>query len=466
VPIFRPRTRIEILREMVARVIARSKLVGVTRNSVVFHLLAAASNEDAEQYLQMVRLRNLFSIDLATGSDLDDRAKEIVPAVITRRNALYATTQEVFSRPGTTGTVAIPVGTQIAAQDANGLIRFRTTIAGSIPNLSSTSAPIDVIAIEAGTRGNVAAGTIVKQVTKLAGVTGITNPAKASNGFDRESDESFRARLKAFIQSISRGTPRALEGFARQVILTDGRRVIYARVVEPAIPTGTVRLFIDDGTGSVETYDSQFISSPDTIVAAALGGERNLYTTERPIRDDGSFVLKINSVAQTRGVDYELNSSIGQVELNDGVFPTGLTAGDVVTANYRFYTGLIKETQRVIDGDSSNYLYYPGVRAGGIQVIVQAATAVYQSVEAAIAVLSDYDVATVQDGIRSVIQDYINTLDIGGAVIASEIVERAMGVGGVYNFKLTNLSGTSPPDDQVILDTQVARIISGSITLT
>lgn len=79
-PVFQPRNRIQILREMVARVVARSKLAGLTRNSVVFHVLAGAANEDAEQYVQLARLRNVFAIDKATGSDLDERAKEVLPS--------------------------------------------------------------------------------------------------------------------------------------------------------------------------------------------------------------------------------------------------------------------------------------------------------------------------------------------------------------------------------------------------
>ena len=73
-PVFQPRNRVQILREMVARVVARSRLVGVTRNSTVFHVMAGSAEEDAEQYFEMSRLRAVFSIDKATGSDLDERA--------------------------------------------------------------------------------------------------------------------------------------------------------------------------------------------------------------------------------------------------------------------------------------------------------------------------------------------------------------------------------------------------------
>jgi uncharacterized phage protein gp47/JayE len=451
---------------MVARTVARSSLVGLTRNSVVFHILAAAANEDAEQYFQIARLRELFSIDSATGSDLDARAAEIQPEFVTRRAALSASGTVVFSRPGTTGTVAIPSGTIVAASDAQGQIKFRTTAASSIDAGFSSSAVVNVVAVEAGIRGNVSAGAINQFVSRIAGVTTVTNAAAYSNGRDRESDGNFRARLKAFIQAISRGTPTALEGFAKNVILADGRRVLFAHLVEPTIPDGTVELFIDDGTGSIEEFSSAFVGSPETVLASALGGEVEVFTSEKPVRDDGSLIVRRNAVALTRDTDFFFNAASGQVRFSDTIFPTGLTAGDAITVEYRFYTGLIEETQRVIDGDPATPLTRPGVRPAGVIVFVKAPSVVFQSVTAQITVTSDFDPTAVALEVTSAIQDYINSLDIGEDVIVSEIIERAMAVEGMFDFTITALTGSSPPTNQVLLDNQVARIVSASISLT
>lgn len=469
-PLFQPRNRIQILREMVARVIARSKLAGLFRNSVVFHLLAAAANEDTEQYVQMARLKTLFSIDQARGSDLDARAAEIVPGIIKRRKAIYATTTILVGRPGIVGTIPIPVGSQFAGSDAQGQIRFRTLGSGSIPNGSNTSAAIPVVATLAGTRANLVAGAINQIVTRIPGVTTVTNPADIKTGFDRESDESFRARLKAFVQAISRATPRALEGFARNVQLANGQRVLFATVSETILPSGLVSLYIDDGTGAVETYDSSFLLSPDTFLPSATGGEMDLFTTSRPIRDDGSYVLEIDTgsgfVAQVRGTDYELNPALGQAELSSASWPTGLPTSAVARANYRFYTGLIQEVQRVIDGDPTDPLRTPGVRAAGIQVRVLPPQTVFQSIVGQISVSEGFDPTTVATNVKSALQGYINGLGIGDDVIAAEVIQRAMDVDGMFNFKLTSLTGSSPAADQVILANQVARITSGSISLT
>lgn len=468
-PIFQPRNRVQIIRDMVARVVGRSELDGLEPNGAVYHVLAAAASEDAEQYFQLARLRKLFSLDKATGSDLDARAKEIVPGIVSRIAALSASGDVTFSRQTTVGSVTVPAGTIVAAEDASGLIKFRTTTGVNILAGNLTSAPVAVVAIDRGVRGNVAAATIVRFVSRVAGVTGVTNASAFANGRDRESDDDFKARIKAFVQAMSRGTKTALESFAKNVILVDGRRVLFAKVKETAFATGVVRLYIDDGTGSIEEYDSSYIGAWDTFVVSAAGGETNVYTTEKPIRDDGGFALEIDSgsgfVAQVRGTDYELNPALGQVELSDTSWPTGLPAAAVVRAEYRFYTGLIKETQRVVDGDESDPLRFPGVRAAGVQVLVVPPQAVPQTLIGTIAVLDGYDIDNTQTQVATVIQGYINSLNIGDDVIVSEIIERAMGVSGMHNFRILSLSGGTP-EDQVILDNQVARIASASITLT
>jgi uncharacterized phage protein gp47/JayE len=464
-PVFTARNRVDILREMAARVVARSGLIGLTRNGVVFHVLAAAADEDADAYYQMARLRDVFSVDKATGSDLDARAAEVLPGTIRRRAALFASGNVIFSRPGIVGAITIPSGTVVAARDSQGQIKYRTTAVSTIAAGATTSAVVPVVALEAGLRANVDATQINQMVSRVAGVTGVSNSSKFFNGQDRESDPQFRARVKNFVQSLSRGTPTAIMGWARNVILTTGQRVLFARLSEPVIPNGQVSLFIDDGTGTAESFDSTYVLGTDLLLTA-VGGEKEAFTTKKPIRDDGSFVLYRNLVALVRGADYYLNPANGQVVFDSTVFPIGLTVGDSITAHYRYYTGLIYEVQRVVDGDPLVPLTYPGVRPAGIVVFVVAATALSQTIDAQISVSSGYDVTTVSTAVKSAIQDYINGLDISGDVIVAKIVERAMSVDGMINFTLTDLSGSSPPADQIVLENQVARITSASITLT
>jgi len=445
---------------MIARVIARSTLVGLLRNSVVFHTLAAAADEDAEQYFQLVNLRAVFSIDKATGSDLDERALEIQPGTIKRRKSLFASGDVTLFRQGTVGNLNIPAGTIVAAEDEGGQVKYRTTVAATILAGFDQVIGIGVVALEAGSRGNAAAGTINQIVSRTPGLTAVSNPASFDNGQDREGDDRFRARLKLYVQGLSRGTPVAIRSFALNVQLTDGRRVLFASVFEPILPTGSYDVFIDDGAGNVDEFSNAFIGPVDTLISPAIGGEINVFTSARPIRDDGSFVAFKNAVAMVRGVDYVMNSANGQLEL-----VAALVTGDIITANYRFYTGLIQETQRVVDGDRATLVTHPGVRAAGTRAVVKPANVVFQTLAASISAASDFDVSSVIEQVTAAIQGYINNLDIGESVIVAEITERAMAVDGMFNFQITDLSGTFPAVDQFILPNQVARIVSANLTI-
>jgi uncharacterized phage protein gp47/JayE len=452
---------------MIARVIARSRLVGLVRNSVVFHILAAAADEDAEQYYQMANLRLIFSIDTATGSDLDERAREIKPSTISRHTSLFASTELTFGRTGTVGTVNIPAGSIVAASDALGQVKFRTTVAAQITDGNSIEPGVTCVALEAGARGNVDDNTINQFVSRIPGVTTVTNPSEVSNGRDRESDSQFRARLKQHVQSLSRGTIPAVESFSSNVQLVDGRRVLFSKVVEPVLPTGSYEIYIDDGTGTSSEHEETFWTTDDVLINPAIGGELNLFTTLKPIRDDNTtypFKLWINGILQTRGTDYELNAATGQVEFPNTT-PPKIAAGDNVTARYQNYVGLIQETQKVIDGVVGGTLSYPGVRAGGVQAIVKPARVAWQELSASASVLEDYDPEQVIDDVEAAVLEYINGLDIGAHVIVAEIIERAMAVDGMFNFQISNLSGTFPAVDQIILPYQVARIVSANLSI-
>lgn len=446
---------------MAARVVARSRLVGLTEDSVVLHTLAAAADEDAEQYFQLANLRTLFSIDSATGSDLDERAAEIQPATIQRRGALFASSASYqFTRDGIVGTTVINAGAVVYAEDSEGPVRYRTTAPITVlPGNSTASGPI--VAMVAGARGNAAVGSIVKLGTRVPGIISGRNPADLTNGRDRESDEQFRARLKLYVQSLSRGTPTAVRSFSLGVALPDGRRVLFCRVVEPVPATGRYTVFIDDGTGFAEEFNSDFLAADDTLLNPAAGGETDVFTSRRPVRDDGSFVFKVNATPLVRGTDYQLNTASGQVELLAPLSP-----GDIAAARYRYYTGLVQECQRVIDGDPADPVGHPGVRAAGTLALVRPASPVFQELSAVLDVASDFDFDTVLAEVEAALSGYVNNLDVGEPVIVAKLVELAMQVQGALNFQITALSGSFPPVDQVVGAGQVARILSAAVVVT
>ena len=144
-----------------------------------------------------------------------------------------------------------------------------------------------------------------------------------------------------------------------------------------------------------------------------------------------------------------------------GAFPTGLTAADVIEADYTNYTGLIAEAQKIIDGDAGDRSNYPGYRAAGVLVRVLPPTIRYQTATVNITVLAGFSQVAVAAELTNAISSYINGLGIGDDVILNEMRERCMAVPGMYD-----LSFSAPTGNQVVLDYQLARILDAAITIS
>lgn len=262
----------QILTQMIAKVVTRTDLSDIADSATVKHILAAAASEDDEQYYQMQLLRDLFSIDTATGDDLDERAAEIQPGDLTRIAAVKASGNVVFTRPGTTGTTTIAIGTKVKTADGQ---VFTTTIVGTITAASPQqiaghgvgrdSNLVSVVADVAGTDGNVTLNTIIKFVQLPTGVNEVTNPAACTNGLDEETDAAFRTRLRNYIAALARSTVNAIETYVLGAQdESTGATILYSKAIEDEVNRGNVTLYIDDGTGSAVSSDT----STGTTVAA------------------------------------------------------------------------------------------------------------------------------------------------------------------------------------------------------
>lgn len=464
-PVFRPKRFEQILPQMIAKVVTRTDLSDVSDSSVVKHILAAAARQDDEQYYQMSLLLQIFSIDTATGEDLDERAKEIQPGDLERYPATKASGNLQFSRAGTSGTVSLPAG--IRCKTAGGVF-FVTTAAGSIPDGSSTSGLIPAIAEEPGADGNVTSGTIVKFATKPAGVDAVTNPSPFVYGADEETDDAFRSRIKDYIASLPRSTVQALEsGVLGAQDPNTGATILFSKAVEDPVNRGYVTMYVDDGTGSAESTEA--VSGEKVTEGlgggggdGAIGGEEVLSLDYGALKDTVSPVL----ASSTRGVlsggyhydssfDYWINPASGQIN-----FAPALSTGEEIDADYTRYTGLLALAQKIIDGDPDDRVNYPGIRAAGVLVQAKTPQVLIQNITVSVTISEGYDDGAVEDEVSEVIKEYVNALGISGDMLIATLYRRIMGVAGVYNCLIS-----SPASDVILLDDQMARTTDGNITV-
>ncbi len=376
----------------------------------------------------------------------------------------------VCYRDTSVGTVVIPAGTRVATASGQ---NFTTTAAGSITptspiqipghNIGEDSGLIPAVADVAGAAGNVEANTIVRFIAKPVGVSGVTNPARFAFGADEESDDSFRSRLKLYVATLARSTPQAQENAVLGAEEpTTGASILFAKAVEDYVNLGNTTLYIDDGTGNAET--SVVITGENVTEGlagpppdSAAGGETTLYLDNKPVNASALFTLS-SSIAGVlaEGVDYTYNPASGQID-----FTNPLTTGEVITATtYTTYTGLIREAQKIIDGDPADPVNYPGYRAAGTLTIVKTPQVLIQTVDCSLVILEGFDDDEVKENVKNVIIEHINALGISGDVVRNDLIRKIMSVAGVYDVTMI-----TPAANVILLDDQLARTTDANVTV-
>lgn len=450
---FQPKTFTDYLTRMAQRVVARTELTDLEIGGVVHTILVAAAREMDEISWQMANLQALWDLDTATGDDLDARAQDLNPEKLTRTLATKASNVVEFTRSTTAGTITIPVGTAVRVPNGP---EYVTTAVGLIGAGATTSPLIPVLAVEPGTAGNVDPNTIT-QLDAVTGVEGVTNPvATTTPGQDRETDAQFRARIKGYLRSLSRGTPDALKFAVLDTFLEDFGRVVSAEVFELPEPNlGQTIIYVDNGAGTIAIPNS---TMAELVVGTAVGGEDILFLDNVPVIPGTPAVIRKNGVALVQGVDFTFNEPRGQISL-----AVPLVGGDTIDADYSWYGGLIQEAQRIVDGARNMRLVYPGYRAAGTKVSVLPPTVLQQTIEASLTIEDGFVGQTleVQAAVRAALNRYVNGLGINGDVILSELVYHAQSVPGVLDVVFTN-----PTSNIIIGSGQLARVVDGNIDFT
>jgi uncharacterized phage protein gp47/JayE len=453
----------EILTGMVGKVVTNTPLSDVSNSSALMSILAAAARSDSKIAFEALKVLQLFSIDTCTGDDLERRAAEIFPAstggAIERLAASKATGTIIFTRTQTGVAIEVASGTQV--QTADGQV-FATTELGTIAATDEASVPVKILALEPGSTGNVQPGSITQFANKPQGVNSVRNDDPTLFGEDRESDDSFRERIRLWIQSLDHCTVGAVE--AAVLGAKDPATGIvcrFAQVVEPVNNPGFATCYIDDGTGTADTLGSRVRVENENITdypgnsgTAAEGGEANLYLRNKPIYDVDFEITSTTRGALARGPQpvgqYMLNPSNGQV-----AFDPPLVTGERVFVNYWYHTGLIAECQKIIDGDPEDRISYPGYRAAGCNVQIKAPTPRTIDVTATLVLEDGYEPAVVRVQATDAVSSYINTLGIGRDVIFNEVVAAIMEVPGVID--INPLEVNSSIVNIIVTDGYIAR---------
>ena len=420
--------------------IARAGISDVSNSSVAKTLSAALGQCLDEISYNCQNLQSVFSIDTAAGTDLDRRALDIIPGPLSRIPSQPASAALILTGASSGGAVTIPAGTQVS--DAAGNV-FATQEAATIPAGQTTIAGVAATAVLPGSQGNVGAGALTVFTSRPLGISSVTNPASATGGADAESDASFRQRIREYVAGIARGTVSALESavLGAQDPIT-GDTILYAQVQEDPTTPGLSYLYIADAAGTDEAQPTAVTGEVATSgrlgppPGSAQGGETQLALANRPVSSEAPFTVSSSTRgALQAGSQYTLNTSAGVL-----TFSPPLAQGEVITASYSYFTGVLALAQKIVDGDPTNRTAYPGIRAAGTQVIVAAPQILPEPISATLTIDPAYQTAQVQSAVTAAINSLMQGLPIGGNLILAELIASVMAVPGVVNVAFSQPS--------------------------
>lgn len=464
----------QIMQRLSRALVARSDLTDLTESSAARHLLSAFAQELDDVYFQMMQLKASQSVSTATGQDLIDLGRLLPPGTLTLGNAQSARGYVVFSRAADSATtVTIPAQTMLTRTDGQTCVTLTEAVitpgaAVQITGhtLGMDSLPVIAVASTPGAQGNAQAGAYTRFAGKApAGVSSVQSVSTFVGGQDQEAPEVFRQRLSDYIANLPRATPSALTAAVIGLPHPDSPswQIRYAYLYELPETPGQAILYVDDGTGHI----AQTAQASETLTRITatnetemVGGEQYLRLAHAPVDDTKAITITAQpagGAAQVLvlGQDVQLSSASGQL-----YFTNPRTAGETLTATYTYFTGLIAEAQRVIDGDADDPVNYPGYRAAGVSITVRAPQVLSVVVEATILTTALADRTAALAACRSAIEDYVNSTTVGQDVIVQEISAACMAVDEVYDVNIS-----TPTANLVSQGDQLLRIVDSNIIL-
>ena len=182
-------------------------------------------------------------------------------------------TDVILSTNGSDRNVAAGATGFVPATVATVQVNYRTTVAATLLDGDITSGLIDTESELAGVQSLVGANTISRWQSDPFTSATINNPFASVRGRNRESDDTYRQRIRDFVQSLSRATALAIETLvAGQTDPFSNRQVVFAQVVEPIAPGESI-LYVTDGSTTF-AIDFQVFSGRDVLISDADAGDK------------------------------------------------------------------------------------------------------------------------------------------------------------------------------------------------
>ena len=161
-----------------------------------------------------------------------------------RKAATYATGEITITGNANT---EIPAGSSFSTASVNGepAVEFVTT--EDVVIGASGTVTVEIQAVEAGTVGNVPAGTIILKANQISGITDVTNADETSGGTEEESIEDLQKRIMEYDAMQGNSFVGSESDYKRWVLEVAGTGS--AVIVPPADDSGLITIILTDANG-------------------------------------------------------------------------------------------------------------------------------------------------------------------------------------------------------------------------
>lgn len=287
----------------------------------------------------------------------------------------HGTDESVILSQFGTRTVLAGTEVQVPENDFSDKILFELNQSVELLDGENQIDNVLVTALEAGAF-RVPANSIVSFPNEPFPDAIVSNPLPFVNGRDRETDQQLRDRIRNTIQSLSRGTSRAVQNGIVGLIDPDtNQSVISASIVPPVVlADGPTKVFIDNGRGLEPTLAPVGLES---IVSQATGGESFFQLKNFPVaksnlvsQNVAPFILSGNETLNIKvGTDEETFSFVS----SDFRLPGAAKATEIAEAiNNR---SVLLEARTITDSDGQKVIINPRQRENETLSIDETSTA-------------------------------------------------------------------------------------------
>ena len=447
---YTPRSSREILRDLLARMVARTDLNDINEGSVLFGLMSTVAEQIAETDVRLAQIREQFTLEGSSGTDLDDRVDELG---FSRLPPTRATGSVFLTRASSAQGLSVPAGSLVSSLNSG--VQYKTQGVNSFA-IGETEISVSIEALILGSAGDALRGQINTLVDMPAEVTGVRQET-AITGADEETDDQLKQRASRFLNSLARCQPSALEYATLSFSSTTNERASSVKILESLEKLGEVDVLIDDGTGLANRITTK---AGETISFTARNAGVLLFNVESPIVSNIIVQRTRNAIITylEEGTDFFISRGRGQIQVTQ---EAGINVGDVITVrSYSVYTGLVAELQAYLDGDGS---VTSGWRGVGTELRVLPAPVQTVDLNVQVTLENGLNFESTKNAVQASVNAYINQLDAGDVLFLARLIDVAL-VDGVMNVVVRRPSGADFTD--VYPNTSRTVLRAGIVTIS